>query len=185
MNVTLNIDPTQLTGELQEFISKLTDQDKKDLVTAVVKDYYSEFAKFDEREKQLLDRQAIEYARKEGGTYYANDLKTDEGARRNHYYRQFMDRHVSLAELTRREISSAIKSELKTQVDSFIKTDPACQAMITQAMEDVKNNFPALLQAALVQHMANQMSSVAHTLSAFGQQVDNKLQYLQGQINRT
>lgn len=175
MQVTLNIDSAQLGQEVSEFMKTLTVNDKQNLVTEILKDYYSEYAKFDASENQLKDAEALAYVKKED--YYSREgKKSEEEMRKTSYYADFMKKQPTMAEKIRREISSLVQTELSKTVREFVDKDDTYKKLVEDSMATVKAQFPILVQQAMVQHMAGQLPMLVTQLQQLASGVTNQMQ---------
>jgi 5'(3')-deoxyribonucleotidase len=184
MKITLDIDPTVLGTEVSEFIKTLTPEDKNALVKQVVAEYYSDYRKFEEGERQIKDKEWLEKARREMSSYDKPRYVTDEQVRGHYEYQNAQKDYKTFSQTTRLEISAEIRKQLTAQIGTFIKDDPEYQQLLKDSMQVVRETFPMLVQAAMIEHMKNELPSAINYLDTGMGNLNNRLNQIEQKLLR-
>lgn len=165
MKITLDIDQQALAGEMQEFIKTLSVEDKTNMIKDIVATYYSDYRKFEDGEKQCYEEQLVQRIKANMDSYDKNRYTTDESIKTWYKFSDEMKKFKSYANITREEISSAIRIQLSTQIADFIKNDAGYQELLKESMITVKELFPQMVQQAMIRHMSDQLPKLTNDIS--------------------
>lgn len=161
MKITLDLDPSLLSTEVSEFVKTLSAEDKQAMVKQIVTEYYTDYRKFEEGEKATKEQEVIEQIRRGFSDYDKRNYgTTDDDIRKYYKFAEEMKKIKTFSQITREEISNAIRGQLVTQINEFIKNDETYKALLTESMEAVKERFPLMVQQAMITHFSGQLPEI-------------------------
>lgn len=162
MKVELQIDAANMGETVVDMFKNLPAEKREELATKVLHDWLREPY---EVEKLTADRAALEYARARNSGYHGSANKTDEDLRGGYEYREFYAKHKSSRQLMIEEITKATIEHHKKAVVEQIKADPQMNAVLTETIASIKENFPKYVHDAMIAWFASHLQSMGSGIS--------------------
>jgi hypothetical protein len=157
MKVELNIDAGNIGETVIEMFKNLTTEQKEAVSLKVLQDWLTEP---DTIHRQALHVQAMAFVRERG--YGRNDTEQEIMAGRG--YKEFVTAHPTAKTRMVEEITSATIAHQKTVIEQIIKTDPEMNRIMSATLETIKENFPKIVNDAMIAWFCGNMSTMANAV---------------------
>lgn len=159
MQITLNIDSTNIGATVEQVFQTLSEETKSELAKQVMLEVLRNPVG---AERTSYERKVVEdllaYNKSKGN--YDN---TEEKVRSSYEYRQKMERFKSTSERMIEEIVSSTIKHYKKLVDDLVKSDPQIQSQWEQVREKFVADFPNLMQMTMATYFASQMAGISQS----------------------
>lgn len=163
MQVTLNIDASQVDEIVKGTVDNLSEDQKLEIVKSIYKDYLISESKveYEIAKKQLLAEFKLGKYRYNNDWYNRTDYskKSDEEILSDY---NFQKRFKTNFKSTRFELFEIMKKtiidEMRTNVRKYVEHDEDIQKLKGEIFEQMKNDFPTMCNKALIVYIANNLS---------------------------
>lgn len=154
MKVELNIDAGNIGETVIEMFQNLTTEQKEAISLKVLQDWLTEP---DTIHRQALHTQAIAHAKER--CYYR--ASTEQELVKSDEYVRFMRDNATAKTRMIQEITSATIAHQEKVIEQHIKTDPGMNRIMSATLETIKENFPKIVNDAMIAWFCGNMSAMA------------------------
>lgn len=171
MQITLNIDATQLKEEAAATLKSMTEEQKKELVKEAIKTYLS--TPLGQSRADWAPIASADFRKERGSNTVrgptghwkdVNELSDDDLMKSQEFKEWYgKDENLkkySLQSLLIQNLIPAVVTEAKAQIQDFIKSDSSVQAVIKSVVDEAKTAMPQFIQAALTLHFTQQIGEM-------------------------
>jgi hypothetical protein len=155
MKVELNIDAGNIGETVIEMFQNLTTEQKEAISLQVLKDWLTEP---DAIHRQALHMRAMAHVRERG--YRRSE--TDQEMMASREYKEFITANATAKTRMVEEITNATIAHQKKVIEQHIKTDPEMNRIMSATLETIKENFPKIVNDAMIAWFCGNMSTMAN-----------------------
>jgi hypothetical protein len=157
MQVTLDIDPSQLSIGVLEILRGLTQEKKNEIAADVVRDWLSTTSV---EEKKIYENELIRTMMKSKG-------KTEEQIRDDYNFRENMRKFTPVRERMIKLIIEEGVVAFKNIISLEIGANEYLQKVFKECLESVKYNMPSYVQQAIIKWFCDNMSTIMMNMQTF------------------
>lgn len=163
MQISLNIDSSNIGGTIEQVFADLSHEEKRELAKTVMLEVLRTPM---ESERVVYERQVIDTLIEEtkGETYSSYRITDAASARSSHKYRERMQKFQSTSDRMMTMIVNATVAHYKELVTELVKNDEQLAAQYVSVRDKIVADFPATVQTAMALQFASQMGQVSNFL---------------------
>lgn len=181
INVTLNVDADKIQGTVDELLANMDEAAKTAMVKEMLKEALS--SQTDPLNKRNKEQEIIRGLISRGG-YYAP--KTEDEARKSSDFTYAMREYKSPRELLINSLTKEVLDLAKAEAKKTVAEDEEIKNMIATVIDEVKKDFPKIIQEALVLQIGNALSKLSMDITNYSHQANSvygSLENIQKRLN--
>jgi hypothetical protein len=167
MNVTLDLEGSQMSDNVVDLFSKLTTKQKEKIAVQVLEKWFAEPVGFE----RIAFEEAVIRKVRDGSFKLGYDNvnewvnKSDEQIKTHYAFRDHMKAFKGVREqMVETIVSEAVKVFNDKALD-MIKNNPTYSAMWDKMEAQIMTDFPEIIKQSMMLHFANQMNNIQFALS--------------------
>lgn len=159
MEIKLSVDGHQLSGEVQALVENLSIEQKQELAKQLLA---QAFLDVDGRlDHTYVESKALESYRKDS----AKPEATLGHAKSDYSWSRRIEKEETIKRELITKVVEGVVSEAKLQIKDMVKNDEKIQAVITETIEVIRQDFPKYVQNAMTLYLATQMQNTLNQVS--------------------
>lgn len=166
MNVTLQVNAEQFGDDIKNVFASLTVEQRQALAKDLLKAYMT----------QPLE---LTGAAKES---YLKNVPT--GTYNDYEWRNEWSKPVFLHDVLFQTLAAQMLVEYRTQIAELVKNDPQIQAMMKEAVEDARKQFPVAVHEAIVLSVGRMINDLGGAISTLMMRTDRLSESQQQMVSR-
>jgi len=177
MKVELNIDASNIGETIIDMFTKLTEEQKETIALTVLSDWLKSPELI---EKSALHREALEYARPRRWNAELSEAKLMETSEYKYYLK---DKPTTKTLMIHKITSEVIKYHEKA-IGDMIRSDPEMDRIMKETMVTIKENFPKIVNDAMIAWFCSNMQTMAQGVGTALHQSQSASQMVQQLTDR-
>jgi len=162
MEIKLNIDQANFGATIEDVFKTLSYEDKKSLASQCMLEVLQTPTSF---EREMYAKKCVERIIASHSNRNYDKLDTDAKARASYEFREMMSKYESSSEKMVKEIVTTAILHYKELVVKLVTEDEQLNKLYEDVKATIVENFPAMVQAAVIAHFAKDMGSIGAAIT--------------------
>lgn len=182
MELNITLDDAQIKATIVDTLNSLTPEQKQSLALQSFKQVFTKQLNY--VDQIVIDNEICDYLKNKYPKDYAYKSNQEIIHERDYYFRKELENREPFLLNFNKQILSEMKKEAQDKINSLVSENENFKKSVSFLVEQIKANFPQMVQNAVQLHLAQEMASLFSNLQQALNKGDSNARYLDQIFNQ-